>query len=75
MTKTEDEAVDREIKTMHNEWAERRAERDLQAAIRLENLATWTMFHIASDTDVSNKGWILSDGKWIRKFSTAEGGK
>lgn len=75
MTKIEDKAVEREIETMHNEWAERRAERDLQAAIRLENLATWTMFQIASDTQGSNKGWTLSDGKWIRKFATSEGGK
>lgn len=47
MTKTEDVAVEREVATMHEEWAERRAERDLQAAIRLENLATWTMFKLA----------------------------
>lgn len=46
MTKTEDKAVEREIETMHNEWAERRAERDLQAVLRLENLATWTKFKI-----------------------------
>ncbi len=46
MTKTQEKAVEREIETMHTEWAERRAERDLQSAIRLENLATWTMFRI-----------------------------
>lgn len=47
MTKTEDVAVEREVATMHEEWAERRAERDLQAAIRLENLATFTMFKLS----------------------------
>jgi hypothetical protein len=46
MTKTEDVAVEREVATMHEEWAERRAERDLQAAIRLQNLGTWAMFQI-----------------------------
>jgi hypothetical protein len=46
MTKTEDKAVEREIETMHNEWAERRAERDLQAALRLANIATFTMFRL-----------------------------
>lgn len=46
MTKTEDVAVEREVATMHEEWAERRAERDLQAAIRLQNLGTWVMFRI-----------------------------
>ena len=46
MTKTQDAAVEREITTMHEEWAERRAERDLQAAIRLQNLGTWVMFRI-----------------------------
>ncbi len=75
MTKTQEKAVELEIETMHNEWAERRAERDLQAAIRLENLATWTMFQIASDTQGSNKGWTLLDGKWIRKFAISEWGK
>jgi len=75
MTKIEDKAVEREIETMHNELAERRAERDLQAAIRFGNLAYWTMFQITSDTDGLNKGWILSDGKWIRKFPITEGVK
>ena len=46
MTKTQDAVVEREITTMHEEWAERRAERDLQAAIRLQNLGTWVMFQI-----------------------------
>lgn len=46
MTKTQEKAVEREIETMHTEWAERRAERDLQSSIRLENLATWVMFKI-----------------------------
>lgn len=47
MTKTDDAVTEREIETLHKEWAERRAERDLQAAIRLENLATWTMFKLS----------------------------
>lgn len=47
MTQTEEVAIERDIRTLHEEWAERRAERDLQSAIRLENLATWTMFKIA----------------------------
>ena len=46
MTKTEELAIEREIETMHTEYLERRAERDNQAAIRLENLATYTMFKI-----------------------------
>ena len=46
MTKTQEKAVEREIETMHTEYLERRAEKDLQSAIRLENLATWTMFRI-----------------------------
>lgn len=75
MTKTEELGMEREIEVLQNEWAERRAERDLQAAIRLENLAIWTMFQITSDSDGLNKGWTLSDGKWIRKFAITEGGK
>ena len=46
MTKTQEKAVEREVATMHTEWADRRAERDLQAAIRLQNLGTWVMFQI-----------------------------
>ena len=46
MTKTEDLAIERDIETLHEEWEARRAERDLQAALRLENLATFTMFKI-----------------------------
>ncbi len=46
MTKTQEKAVEREIETMHTEYLERRAEKDLQSAIRLENLATWVMFKI-----------------------------
>ncbi len=46
MTKSQDALVEREVATMHTEWAERRAERDLQSSIRLENLATWVMFKI-----------------------------
>lgn len=49
MTETQEIAMEREIETMHNEWAERRAERDLQAAIRLENLAVWAMFKISEE--------------------------
>lgn len=75
MTETQEVALEREIQLMHEEWAARRAERDLQAAIRLENLATWTMFEIASDTKGLNKGWTLSDGKWIRNFAVYDGGK
>ena len=51
MTKTEDVAVEREVATMHEELAERRAERDLQSAIRLQNLKYWTMFTIAERTE------------------------
>ena len=46
MTKTEEVALERELETLHTEWEARLAERDLQSAIRLENLATWTMFKI-----------------------------
>lgn len=46
MTKTEELAIERDIETLHEEWEARRAERDLQAALRLENLATFTMFKI-----------------------------
>lgn len=46
MTKTEDIALERELESLHMEWEARRAERDLQAVLRLENLATWTKFKI-----------------------------
>ena len=46
MTKIEKIAMEREIETLHKERIERREERDLQAAIRIENLATFTMFKI-----------------------------
>ncbi len=46
MTKTEEVAIEREIETMHAEYLERRAARDIQSAIALENLATYTMFKI-----------------------------
>ena len=46
MTKTEDVALERELETLHTELEARRAERDLQAVLRLENLATWTKFKI-----------------------------
>lgn len=46
MTKTEQVAIERELETLHTDWEARRDERDLQSAIRLENLATWTMFKI-----------------------------
>ena len=46
MTKTEYVAVEREVATMHEEWAERRAEKDNQSAIRLANMAIWTAFTI-----------------------------
>lgn len=44
MTKTNDAAFVKELETLHNEYLERRSERDLQASLRLQNLATWTMF-------------------------------
>ena len=31
---------------LRNEWADRREERDIQAAIRLKNLAMWCAFTI-----------------------------
>ena len=46
MTKTQDAAVERELEIMHTEYLERRAEKDLQSAIRLQNLGTWVMFRI-----------------------------
>jgi hypothetical protein len=46
MTKTEEVSLERELETLHAEWAERRAEKDLQSALRLQNLGTWTMFSI-----------------------------
>lgn len=46
MKTKEEQALERELETLHAEWSERRAEKDLQSAIRLENLATWTMFRI-----------------------------
>ncbi len=46
MTNTEEMALERELETLHAEWAERRAEKDLQSALRLQNLGTWTMFRI-----------------------------
>ena len=46
MTNTEEIALEKELETLHTEWEPRRAERDLQAVLRLENLATWTKFKI-----------------------------
>lgn len=46
MTKTEEVSLERELETLHAEWAERRAEKDLQSALRLQNLGTWVMFRI-----------------------------
>jgi len=46
MPNTEEIYLERELETLHTEWEARRAERDLQSAIRLENLATWAMFQI-----------------------------
>ena len=46
MTKTQDAAVERELEIMHTEYLERRAEKDLQSALRLQNLGTWVMFQI-----------------------------
>jgi len=46
MTKTEEIEMEKELETLHTEWEARRAERDLQAVLRLENLATWTKFKI-----------------------------
>lgn len=42
---------EKELETLRQEWAERRAERDLQSAIRLQNLKYWTMFTIAERTE------------------------
>ncbi len=33
--------TERELEALHAEWAERRAENDNQAVIRLSNLAIW----------------------------------
>jgi hypothetical protein len=63
MTKTEDVAVEREVATMHEEWAERRAERDLQAAIRLQNLGTWVMFRIVDGGIKWNPFQVMTDTK------------
>jgi len=41
------ETTEADIKEQRAEWAERRAARDVQSSIRLENLATFVMFKIA----------------------------
>lgn len=47
MKTKEEQALELDIDTLHREWEDRRAERDIQASIRLENLATWVLFKLA----------------------------
>lgn len=42
------ELVEKELETLHQEWKERLNERDLQASLSLQNLATWIKFHITA---------------------------
>jgi len=44
MTNTDEKAIEREIETLHQEWAERRADRDVQSMIRIANLAYFAAF-------------------------------
>ena len=46
MTTNDEITLERELEIMHTEYLERRAEKDLQASIRLQNLGTWVMFQI-----------------------------
>ena len=46
MTTDDEISLERELEIMHTEYLERRAEKDLQSALRLQNLGTWTMFSI-----------------------------
>ena len=47
MKTKEEQALELDIDTLHREWEDRRAERDTQASIRLQNLATFTMFKLS----------------------------
>ncbi len=47
MTTNDEITLERELEIMHTEYLERRSEKDLQASIRLENLATFTMFKLS----------------------------
>lgn len=42
-----EDKMTREEWILHEQWRERRAERDNQAIIMLQNLALWTAFSIA----------------------------
>lgn len=46
MTTDDEISLERELEIMHTEYLERRAEKDIQSAIRLQNLGTWVMFRI-----------------------------
>ncbi len=46
MNELNEAAVIKEIETMHNEYMERMAERDLQSSIRLQNMLIFTKFRL-----------------------------